>query len=483
MPVKIFICYAHEDEALLKKLKMHLKPLQRQGTIELWYDWDISPGTEWQHEIDTHLNSAQIILLLISPDFMNSDYCYGVEMKQAMKRHEQGEVRVIPIILRHVYWHGALFSKLQCLPPHAKPVTDPSWHSLDNAFYKVVEGIYSIVTTLQLARGEAEHDQQYYVAALSTDEQIIDHDSLQELSAILEELSNEMVGGLDMSGLVKNIVETSSRVLGADAASLYLKDLDDPQILSIQAATGYQNVLVTKKAHYDLDDPPPQGITAFIAITGQKVIARSREELHQHPAHWGKYNKEQGGREPNAFLGIPLKFLEATGTEKVIGVLKIEDIRSPHHREPYFTDQDIILAEMMGSIVTTVIQNMRLSDDNLEKLMSQAFRLSLPLKQLSLPLKQEDYDIFHPFVNTSLEVVLRAVGTALLSSLTHRDSGDLEKQTKVLLHLGAHPELYRIMAKKSQDEIVKHWYSTIYDHCKMPNTDWEKVLRSLNTVT
>src|SRR3954452_17283866 len=89
MPVKIFFCYAHEDEPLLNKLELHLRPLQRQGLIDVWHDRDISAGTEWEREISEQLNTAQIILLLVSPDFMASDYCYSVEMKRALERHEQ----------------------------------------------------------------------------------------------------------------------------------------------------------------------------------------------------------------------------------------------------------------------------------------------------------------------------------------------------------------------------------------------------------
>ena len=141
MAVKIFICYAHEDEALLNKLKMHLRPLQRQGLIEVWHDRDISAGTEWEQEITEQLNSAQIILLLISPDFMDSNYCYGIEMQQAMERHERGEATVIPVLLRPVYWQGAPFSKLQALPTDAKPVISSSWHTWDEALFDVAEGI------------------------------------------------------------------------------------------------------------------------------------------------------------------------------------------------------------------------------------------------------------------------------------------------------------------------------------------------------
>ncbi len=88
MPVTIFFCYAHEDETLLKKLKSHLRPLQHQELIDVWYDRNISAGIEWEQEIDKHLNSSQIVLLLISPDFMDSDYCYSVEMKRALERSQ-----------------------------------------------------------------------------------------------------------------------------------------------------------------------------------------------------------------------------------------------------------------------------------------------------------------------------------------------------------------------------------------------------------
>ena len=148
MPVTIFFCYAREDEALLNKLKTHLRPLQRQGLIDVWYDRNISAGTEWEQEINQQLNSAQIVLLLVSPDFMDSDYCYSIEMKRALERHTRGEAKVIPVILRPVYWHGEPLGKLQALPTDGKPVTDLDWHDLDRALYDVTAGIYKVVMQL-----------------------------------------------------------------------------------------------------------------------------------------------------------------------------------------------------------------------------------------------------------------------------------------------------------------------------------------------
>lgn len=153
MPVKIFFCYAHEDEPLLNKLKSQLSPLLRQGLIEMWHDRNISAGTKWEEEIDKHLNEANIILLLISPDFINSDYCYGKEMKRALERDKRREARIIPVILRPVYWQGVL-GTLQALPNDGKPVMSSSWPNQEEAFFNISEGIRKIVvppsTTLQL---------------------------------------------------------------------------------------------------------------------------------------------------------------------------------------------------------------------------------------------------------------------------------------------------------------------------------------------
>jgi TIR domain/WD domain, G-beta repeat len=149
MSVSIFFCYAHEDEALLNRLKAQLRPLVRQGLIDIWYDRDISAGMEWDQEINKHLNEAKIILLLVSPDFMDSDYIYGTEMKRAIERHQRGEARVIPIILRAVYWQGS-FGNLQALPTDAKPVK--SWPDIDEAFFNVTEGIRTVVEQLEKVR-------------------------------------------------------------------------------------------------------------------------------------------------------------------------------------------------------------------------------------------------------------------------------------------------------------------------------------------
>jgi tetratricopeptide (TPR) repeat protein len=143
--IKIFCCYARKDKEFLNKLKIHLRPLQRHGLIHLQSDGDINAGDVWEEKIHHYLQSAQIILLLISPDFINSDYCYDIEMQRALERHHRGDAKVIPIILRPVHWQSTPLGKLQALPTDAKPVTDPSWRNQDQALFNIAEGIRHVV--------------------------------------------------------------------------------------------------------------------------------------------------------------------------------------------------------------------------------------------------------------------------------------------------------------------------------------------------
>ncbi len=120
--------------------------LKRTGLSTDWYDRDIDAGAEWAREIDTHLNHADIILLLVSPDFIASDYCYNLEMMRALERHQAGEASVIPIILRPVSWKETPFGKLQALPEGGKAVT--TWSNRDEAFLHITEGIRKVVEKL-----------------------------------------------------------------------------------------------------------------------------------------------------------------------------------------------------------------------------------------------------------------------------------------------------------------------------------------------
>jgi hypothetical protein len=166
--IKLFYCYAHKDEKFKDELEKHLVILKRQGQISDWSHRKIEPGTNRVQSIDAHLNVADIILLLISPDFLTSDYCYDIGMQQAIERHEAGEARVIPIILRPVEWEKAPFSQLQVLPEEGKPVT--LWGNRDSAFCSIARGIRCVIEAHQFQeKGEQIRGQESrYISHKST---------------------------------------------------------------------------------------------------------------------------------------------------------------------------------------------------------------------------------------------------------------------------------------------------------------------------
>ncbi|MEP7238397.1 MAG: toll/interleukin-1 receptor domain-containing protein [Ferruginibacter sp.] len=145
MPKKlsIFLSYSHEDEAMKIQLDKNLIGLKRSDKINVWQDRQILAGTEWDDSIAQELASADIILLLISVDFNNSQYIWDKELKVAMERHEKNEARVIPIILRTCDWTEMPYAKLQALPTGAKPVT--SFTNTDEAYTDIAKGIRMVV--------------------------------------------------------------------------------------------------------------------------------------------------------------------------------------------------------------------------------------------------------------------------------------------------------------------------------------------------
>ncbi len=145
--ISIFFSYAREDEPLLVELKKYLQPIKRQGLISEWYDNNISAGLEWQQERATQLDSASIIALLISPDFLASDYIYNVEMQRAMQRHTEGTARVIPILLKPSHWENAPFTRLTPLPTSGQPIT--SWSDRNAAFLDVTRALSTAINDLR----------------------------------------------------------------------------------------------------------------------------------------------------------------------------------------------------------------------------------------------------------------------------------------------------------------------------------------------
>lgn len=147
-PIEIFYSYAREDQSFLLDLQKHLKPLKREGLITEFYDGEIHAGLEADQEIKEHLDSADIILLLLSPDFLHSDYIWNIELEQALKRHQQGTARVIPIYVRECDWRNSKFSHLQGLPHRAKPI-GRSRSTQDKRYLEVVTGLRKVIEELR----------------------------------------------------------------------------------------------------------------------------------------------------------------------------------------------------------------------------------------------------------------------------------------------------------------------------------------------
>jgi tetratricopeptide (TPR) repeat protein len=148
--VKIFFSYSHEDETLREELAKHLQPLERQGKIETWHDRKIEPGTNWRQELDAQLNTADIILLLVSSSFVSSEFCYCTELQQARKRHDAGEAQIIPIFLRPFdieALEDTPLQTLQGLPEASKPIT--TWTDRDEAYTSVARSIRVLVNKVK----------------------------------------------------------------------------------------------------------------------------------------------------------------------------------------------------------------------------------------------------------------------------------------------------------------------------------------------
>ena len=148
-PVKCFYSYAHADKDFREKLSRYLAPLRQQKKIEEWYDRNIAPGENWNDEISDQIGSADVIFFLISAEFLASDYCFGVEVEQALTRLKAGTVKIVPILIKPCLWDQSRFSELQIIPRDAKPITAAL--SSDDAFFQVAEEIKNMVTAMLAA--------------------------------------------------------------------------------------------------------------------------------------------------------------------------------------------------------------------------------------------------------------------------------------------------------------------------------------------
>ncbi len=148
--VEVFCSYAHRDEPLRKEFETSVALLRRQKLVQIWHDRQIGAGEDWAGDIDEHLNSADIITIFVSADFLASDYCFEKELSRALEREEQKEALVVPIIVRPCDWNDAPFAHLQAIPAGAKAVT--SWPNRDEAWTDVAKSLKITVRKVLTAK-------------------------------------------------------------------------------------------------------------------------------------------------------------------------------------------------------------------------------------------------------------------------------------------------------------------------------------------
>lgn len=141
--MKVFVSYSHKDEAVLERLRTHLAMLRRDGRIDEWFDREILAGGEIDAEIAERLESSGLFLLLVSPDFLDSDYCVEKEMERALERHRSGDARVVPIIVEPCDWTSTPLRDLKALPRNGKPISE--WTNENNAFLDIVQELRRVL--------------------------------------------------------------------------------------------------------------------------------------------------------------------------------------------------------------------------------------------------------------------------------------------------------------------------------------------------
>lgn len=142
--MRAFISYSHQDKAALERLHVHLKNLTRERQIKTWYDRDILAGGDLDAEIEREMEAANIFLLIVSPDFIASDYCVEREMKRALERHAAGSAHVVPIIVEECDWKAMPeLRQLKAVPTDGKAVSE--WANPNTAYLDVVQELRRIL--------------------------------------------------------------------------------------------------------------------------------------------------------------------------------------------------------------------------------------------------------------------------------------------------------------------------------------------------
>jgi len=153
---KLFVSYSRKDVAYLEEFKVQTAGLRRNNVVEVWTDQEIVPGNVWEANLKAQLESADIMIFLVSPDFIASDYIYDVEIGKAIERHNRGEVVIVPVIIRPCDFSSTPLTKFQALPKNAEPIS--KWENRDEAWMNAVDGLKRTIENANELKKESKNN-------------------------------------------------------------------------------------------------------------------------------------------------------------------------------------------------------------------------------------------------------------------------------------------------------------------------------------
>jgi hypothetical protein len=333
--INLFYSYAHEDEAFCEEIMRSLELLRSEGVVSEWYDRRISPGENWRNAINDNLARAKIVLLMISPDFLTSDYCMGVELQQALERHWQRQCRIVPIIIRDCRWTNTPFGSFQALPKDGKPLSN--WSSRAGALSSVAEGIRKVCSD------------------------IVDWENPYRRSAIGDWTETEQTM-LDKQSGQRDTITLELRVLGKSTkkkrATVGFTAKRNGQIIPLSEfqQTGYVNGVYemgTDRINIPLDEPLEDNLGSFMRQL--RVQLPRNAEVEKKETGYGEQKISIGGRQYYCtWMGYEICI--AVGLDRLVCAGKtwrcidvpLDGIVRVESENPYSQQKTILLAYGFG---------------------------------------------------------------------------------------------------------------------------------------
>ena len=233
----IFIVYSRKDIKILNEFRAHLKVLERTLKVKVWYDELIEPGENWKQSITDNLNKANIILLIISHNFIASDYCYEKEMTQALTLHDKGKVKVIPIIARSCLWQDTPIARLQALPKDGQPIAADWKVNRNRPFLQIVKELKSIITDMHLPKQQEEQPQNL-VEQQTGFEILVAKEGVQFQAEKIKDKVSHRISNENNSDKIKIVLLVGFGVAIIGITALWIMTIDPILILLIEWVIG-----------------------------------------------------------------------------------------------------------------------------------------------------------------------------------------------------------------------------------------------------